>query len=69
VPAAARLELPRTEGPYRYRLTAGIVLAEVARQPGARPAGRPGRRDDGSALRLGPPGDADLVTPLELAAY
>jgi hypothetical protein len=40
----ARVPLPAAAVRYRYRLVAGIVLAEAARQIGAPPAGRPAPR-------------------------
>jgi hypothetical protein len=33
----ARLQIPTTEFPYHYRLTATIALAEISRQVGRRP--------------------------------
>ncbi|MEU7875610.1 TrmH family RNA methyltransferase [Dactylosporangium sp. NPDC049140] len=65
----ARVEAPGITG--RYRLVTGIVLAEIARQLGARAAGRPPRRglSYGSDLRLTAPGDGDLVETWELLAY
>jgi tRNA G18 (ribose-2'-O)-methylase SpoU len=70
----ARVELPRLDFPYRYRLVASIVLAEAARQLGTRstgrPAGRPRHRlSYESTLTLGAPTDIDLVTPVELREY
>ncbi|AVT33071.1 hypothetical protein C6361_30575 [Plantactinospora sp. BC1] len=70
----ARLELPAANVPYRYRLVAAIVLAEVARQLGTRAPGRPGpaprhRPRYDSALALGDSPDAELVTPAELESY
>jgi hypothetical protein len=70
----ARVCLPVAEVPYRYRLVAAIVLAEVARQLGTRSAARPGpasrhppRYD--SALALADSPGAELVSPTELEAY
>jgi hypothetical protein len=70
----ARVELPVTGFAYRYRLLAGIVLAEAARQAGAGSAGRPvgprGHRPGyASALALADPGDAGLVSVDELYRY
>jgi tRNA G18 (ribose-2'-O)-methylase SpoU len=68
---SARVDLPRGEFPYRYRLVASIVLAEVARQLGTRtkaPArGRTG--DYRSELQLAPSGGVDLVRLDELFEY
>jgi hypothetical protein len=67
----ARLDLPGGGFPYRFRLTASIVLAEVARQLGtgtrARTAARTGAYR--SELHLMPSGGADLVEPWELFGY
>lgn len=66
----ARVTAPGTPG--RYRLLTGIVLAEAARQLGARggQAPRPPRRglSYGSGLDLATP-DAELVQPWELVHY
>jgi hypothetical protein len=62
----ARVEVP---GPgSRYRLVASIVLAEVARQLGLRPAARPRRFAYESTLALVSP-DADLVPADDLLTY
>jgi hypothetical protein len=64
------VELPGVGFPHRYRLVASIVLAEIARQLGARrtpPARR--RFTYESALPLGAPAEVDLVTPQELHLY
>lgn len=67
----ARIALPGAAG--RYRLLTGIVLAEAARQLGARTtrAPRPPRRNVsyGSGLDLAVPPDTDLVEPWELTRY
>jgi len=70
----ARVDLPGPAREHRYRLVAGIVLAEAARQLGARTAGRAARDPRGglsygSGLALGAPSDVDLVTAWELAGY
>ncbi|MGI5175975.1 TrmH family RNA methyltransferase [Dactylosporangium sp. CA-152071] len=73
VPGAefARVTTPGNVG--RYRLLTGIVLAEAARQLGARTGGvpRPPRRglSFGSGVDLTVPPDADLVQPWELTLY
>jgi hypothetical protein len=66
----ARVDAPGVTG--RYRLVTGIVLAEAARQLGARPtgtAGRPPRRglSYGSGLGLTPAGE--LIGAAELMEY
>ncbi|GAA4472370.1 TrmH family RNA methyltransferase [Phytohabitans houttuyneae] len=67
----ARVAVPGVAG--RYRLLTGIVLAEAARQLGARSAkaSRPARRglSYGSGLELAAPPDTDLVQPWELLRY
>lgn len=70
----ARVDLPVAGFPYRYRLIASIVLAEVARQLGRQPARQPSRPPRGrltydSALAVTPSADIDLVTPQELNTY
>ncbi|MDW5323638.1 TrmH family RNA methyltransferase [Plantactinospora sp. KLBMP9567] len=70
----ARLEVPAAGVPYRYRLVAAIVLAEVARQLGTRASGRTGpaprhRPRYDSSLTLVDSPDAELVIPAELEAY
>jgi tRNA G18 (ribose-2'-O)-methylase SpoU len=69
-----QVELPRTGTPYRYRLAASIVLAEVARQLGTRRADPPARSGRhpltyDSALKLRAPTGVDLVMPHELDTY
>ena len=69
----ARVELPVTTSPYRYRLVASIVLAEAARQIG-RPAvvGRPAPRRGltyESALEVAAAGGGEVVSPSELREY
>ena len=70
----ARVDLPTTVHPYRYRLTASIVLSEVARQlgplpPGVRSDGRRGGLTYESALSAVSTGVVDLVSPVELRTY
>jgi tRNA G18 (ribose-2'-O)-methylase SpoU len=67
----ARVDLPVADFPYRYRLVASIVLAEVARQLGPRSTGRPSRKrlTYDSAFDLTASADVDLVTPGELDRY
>jgi tRNA G18 (ribose-2'-O)-methylase SpoU len=70
----ARIDFPASDFPYRYRLIASIVLAEIARQLGTRPADhRPHRPRDSrtyeSALTFHAPTDVDLITGQELYAY
>lgn len=69
----ARVDLPRPDFPYRYRLVASIILAEAARQLGTRPTGRPARPPRQptyeSALTLDAPTNAEVVTPQELFRY
>lgn len=69
----ARVPLPDAANGYRYRLVASIVLAEVARQVGRRPAGRPAPRgrpgltyESGLRVALG---EADLIGADELRGY
>lgn len=70
----ARVPLPATTFPYRYRLVASIVLAEVARQigmpAGARPRPR-GRRSLSyeSAIDTAAAAPADVVTFEQLLVY
>jgi tRNA G18 (ribose-2'-O)-methylase SpoU len=67
----ARVAMPGEPG--RYRLLTGIVLAEAARQLGARvaPASRPPRRglSYSSTLSQTARPDTDLVQPWELTRY
>jgi len=70
----ARVELPSVAFPYRYRLIASIVLAEAARQTGARSARGPRlpvRRGltYKSALETVAAGVADVVDPTDLNTY
>lgn len=72
----ARVELPERNFPYRYRLVASIVLAEVARQLGAGPVRRPVRGPARTPRRARyrsaisyAPADVDLVHPGELLGY
>jgi hypothetical protein len=69
----ATIPLPEQAFPYRYRLVASIVLAEVARQIGLGRAlptvPRPRRFAYESALEVAGLAAADLVTPEELRAY
>jgi tRNA G18 (ribose-2'-O)-methylase SpoU len=70
----ARVDLPVPAFPYRYRLTASIVIAEAARQTGFRPVGRrrlPARRGLSyeSALVTSAGGVADEVSLSDLKAY
>jgi tRNA G18 (ribose-2'-O)-methylase SpoU len=69
----ARVELPVSTFPYRYRLVASIVLAEAARQIG-RPAalGRPAPRRGltyQSTLEVAAAGGGEVVSPSELRDY
>ena len=69
----ARIELPATTFPYRYRLIASVVLAEAARQIG-RPAvaGRPAPRRGltyESALEIAAAGGGEVVRPAERREY
>jgi tRNA G18 (ribose-2'-O)-methylase SpoU len=69
----ARVELPMSTFPYRYRLIASIVLAEAARQIGrpavvGRPAPRPGLTYE-SALEVAAAGGGEVVSPSELRDY
>nr|BFE61160.1 hypothetical protein GCM10020063_056860 [Dactylosporangium thailandense] len=65
----ARVDVPGAVG--RYRFVTGIVLAEVARQLGARPAARPPRRglSYGSGLGPGRAAPGELVEAWELLSY
>jgi tRNA G18 (ribose-2'-O)-methylase SpoU len=70
----ARVALPAEDFPYRYRLVASIVLAEVARQVGRAVAGEPIRRPRRgltyeSALAADATAEADVVLPDELRAF
>jgi tRNA G18 (ribose-2'-O)-methylase SpoU len=70
----ARLDLPTAPRPYRYRLTASIVLAEVARQLGpVAPRVKPDRGRRGltyeSALPAASNAAVDLVSAAELRTY
>jgi len=70
----ARIELPETAFPYRYRILASIVLAEAARQLGTRPTGGRGYRPRRqltyeSTLTSAAPIGAEPVTPGELYEY
>jgi len=67
----ARVDLPVADFPYRYRLVASIVLAEVARQLGPPATGRPPRKrlTYDSAFALTDPADVDLVLLGELSGY
>jgi len=70
----ARVDLPTTTYPYRYRLTATIVLAEAARQLGPVAAGvKPDRRRRGltyeSALLTPSTALVDFVSAGELRTY
>lgn len=70
----ARVDLPVPAFPYRYRLTASIVIAEAARQTGFRPVGGPrlpARRGLSyeSALMIAAAGPADEVNPSDLKTY
>jgi tRNA G18 (ribose-2'-O)-methylase SpoU len=70
----ARLDLPTTTHPNRYRLTASIVLAEAARQLGpVAPSVKPDRRRRGltyeRALLTAPTAVVDLVSAWELRTY
>ena len=69
----ARVELPATTFPYRYRLVASIVLAEAARQIGraavvGRRAPRRGLTYE-SALEVAAIGGGEVVWPAELRGY
>jgi len=70
----ARVDLRVPSFPYRYRLTASIVIAEAARQTGLGPVGRPAlqaRRGLSyeSALVSAATGAADEVSASDLKAY
>jgi len=70
----ARLSLPATTFPYRYRLVASIILAEAARQIGAPTGARPrsyGRRGLSyeSAIDTAAAAPADAVTFEQLREY
>lgn len=70
----ARVLLPVTTFPYRYRLVASIVLAEAARQIGVPAGARPrpiGRRSMSyeSAIDTAAAAPADVVTFEQLRAY
>lgn len=69
-----RVDLPTTTHPYRYRLTASIILAEAARQLGpVAPSVKPDRRGRGltyeSALPALSTAAVDLVYAAELRTY
>jgi tRNA G18 (ribose-2'-O)-methylase SpoU len=70
----ARVALPVEDFPYRYRLIASIVLAEVARQIGRAVAAEPTRRPRRgltyeSALTGAATAEADVVLPEDLREY
>jgi tRNA G18 (ribose-2'-O)-methylase SpoU len=70
----ARVSLPATTFPYRYRLVASIVLAEVARQVGVSVGGRrrprrPRSLAYESAIDAAARAPADVVTFEQLRAY
>ena len=70
----ARVGLPTTTHPYRYRLTASIILAVAARQLGpVAPSVKPDRRGRGltyeSALPAVSTAVVDLVYAAELRTY
>ncbi len=70
----ARIPLPATTFPYRYRLVASIVLAEAARQIGM-PTGAPPRRlpprglSYESAMDTAAAAPADVITWEQLRVY
>lgn len=65
----ARVDLPALDFPYRYRLIASIVLAEVARQLGTREEPARQRFPFESALAVAEPDGVDLVGVGELLAF
>jgi hypothetical protein len=70
----ARVPLPVTTFPYRYRLVASIVLAEAARQVGVSAGGRPRpvrprSLTHESVIDSAAPGPAEAITFQQLRAY
>ena len=70
----ARVPLPATTFPYRYRLVASVILAEVARQVGVPGPGRPHPPRPPSltyesAIDTAAAAPADVITFQQLQAY